>query len=594
MGVKGLSYFVDNDCSEVCKRIYIPELASRYSVGGTPVLVVDGMSLINKMIQKDSNWVYGGQWMEYIENIKAFVNKFQQFGIELVFFYDGSVCKSKRTEWVSRRKKHLSETDGVFYYIKSTKRHPPETMFLLPTGMGSLTRCILKYEFHCEIRTTIGEADQEIADYANRNSNCFAILSQDSDFIIYNTKPYLSINHLNMDTLITVMYDRHQMAREINLDVSLFPLLSCLLGNDIIQADGLRNFHKSLCGLPYRNPRISELVPRTVELIRRNRWTGQEIEHIASVTNIDVKSLIQGISVYSLCNDVHNLPYEHTDTLAIARKITVNGEGPPVIYTLMCRQEYESSELLEDRNNTLIKPSALVYREVRKRLYFILFENKSVTVKEWCAYHGNPMEKPEYVVPEELDYQGPKLNLSVLWSNKPEFFDHQWELFRSCFGISIPSPELKKMPEEFMTLCCVLNFLILRPHLSGIEVWEVIAFICQAISPYARNADEIRKIYVKEVDARAVQLAALFMRGVNHVDSVATVCIGFFPRYYIMPWHFFDGKLFHHYYLMAKNGATLKTLCENQAKVSELLHSLYRVIKMGTPFPQTLSDQCLR
>lgn len=589
MGVKGLMHYIDHDTSEVRRKISIPEMAAAYSAKDRPVLVVDGMSLIHKLYHKEDDWVYGGQWTEFVESFKTFVSKFHQFGIDLIFFYDGSVCKSKRTEWVNRRLKRLSETDGLFYYIKSTNQHPPESMFQLPTSMGSLTRFILKYECHCQIRTTILEADQEISEYANRNPNCFAILSQDSDFIIYDTKPYLSVTHLNMDDLTTVMYDRYQLAREIGLNFSLFPLFSCLLGNDIIQAERLRPFHKSLCRSRHRNPSITELIPRVVELIRMNRWTGQEIGDIAMTMNIDRDSLIRGLDVYS--SSVNNRfidTFRPKDPLAIAREMVVNGEGPCVIYTLMCKQEYESSEVLENRSYKTIKPTAIIYREIRKRLYAVLFESENVTVKEWCAYHGNPMERPEYITPGKLDYQGPKLTMDKLWSNQPQYSDHQWELFRSCYGISIPSEELQKIPKQFLSLCCILNFLILRQELTGIVMWEVVAFVCQAISPYARNANEIRNINVNGVDARAVQLAGVFMRGVSHVDLIVTVCIKFFPHYYLMPWHFFDGKLFHYYYLMAKRGSTIEKMCENQESVFKQLHMLYHVITAGTLFPRTL------
>lgn len=78
--------------------------------------------------------------------------------------------------------------------------------------------------------TCLEECDKEVAEYAKRHA-AMGILGQDSDYTIYNTAPYyFSINHLNLETLDTLVYDRAALSRVLHLSVDQLPVLSCLIG----------------------------------------------------------------------------------------------------------------------------------------------------------------------------------------------------------------------------------------------------------------------------------------------------------------------------------------------------------------------------
>lgn len=82
----------------------------------------------------------------------------------------------------------------------------------------------------CPVYTCLDECDKAVAEYAKRHG-AMGILGQDSDYIIYNTAHYyFSINHLNLETLDTVMYDRNALCRVLHIAVDQLPLLSCLIG----------------------------------------------------------------------------------------------------------------------------------------------------------------------------------------------------------------------------------------------------------------------------------------------------------------------------------------------------------------------------
>lgn len=65
-----------------------------------PTLVVDGMACLRHWY-RCKNWVCGGQWKEYVDILRNWVEAFKSAGIRLVFIFDGVVEEKKRQEWVS-------------------------------------------------------------------------------------------------------------------------------------------------------------------------------------------------------------------------------------------------------------------------------------------------------------------------------------------------------------------------------------------------------------------------------------------------------------------------------------------------------------
>lgn len=93
---------------------------------------------------------------------------------------------------------------------------------------------------HFQVFTSIRECDEEIAEYA-RNRQCFAILGQDTDYIIYEgAQYYLSILKLNLLTMTTLNYNRWGLARHLAIHPDQLPVLASLIGNDIVPANDLK------------------------------------------------------------------------------------------------------------------------------------------------------------------------------------------------------------------------------------------------------------------------------------------------------------------------------------------------------------------
>jgi hypothetical protein len=91
-----------------------------------------------------------------------------------------------------------------------------------------------------QVFTSIRECDEEIAEYA-RNKQCFAILGQDTDYIIYEgAQYYLSMLKLNLLTMTTLNYNRWALARHLSIHPNQLPILASLIGNDVVPASDLK------------------------------------------------------------------------------------------------------------------------------------------------------------------------------------------------------------------------------------------------------------------------------------------------------------------------------------------------------------------
>ncbi|XP_060061181.1 constitutive coactivator of peroxisome proliferator-activated receptor gamma isoform X2 [Erinaceus europaeus] len=248
MGVRGLQGFVGSACPHICTVADFRELAGRHRSrhpGSTPTLVVDAMCCLRYWYTPES-WVCGGQWREYFSALREFVRAFATAGIKLVFFFDGTVEQHKRDVWVKRRLKNNREIARVFHHVKSRREQPGRSMFFIPSGLAIFTRFALK-SLGQETLCSLQEADYEVASYGLRH-HCLGILGEDTDYLIYNTCPYFSISEFCLETLKTVMLCRDKLCESLDLHLTDLPLLSCLLGNDIVPEGVFESFrYRCLC-----------------------------------------------------------------------------------------------------------------------------------------------------------------------------------------------------------------------------------------------------------------------------------------------------------------------------------------------------------
>lgn len=113
------------------------------------------------------------------------------------------------------------------------------------------------------------------------------------------------------------------------------------------------------------------------------------------------------------------------------------------------------------------------------------------------------------------------------------------------------------------------------PDLVG-AVPEPPATLGGALVPRARAASSpspcVLPLQLDHIDPRAVQLATLLVRGLTTLVLVNGACGSPWEMADFMPWHLFDGKLFHQKYLQSEKGYTAEVLVEQNVSPQSSSH----------------------
>lgn len=444
-----------------------------------------------------------------------------------------------------------------------------------------------------------------------KNSDVFAILGSDTDFIIYDTKPQLCLYHLDLNSMETIFYDRKCFAeRYLNIQVKQLPLFACLMGNDTIPFEVLRQFHERLLkGKSYavtkspKKKRNTSIIVQTIcSLIRNKRWTGdftlqEELEDISNeVFHGKNKSYLfhNGLKTYATNSYMPVLTMQCSIDSEFIKAVNEKHFSCRTMYlfNLFCKKEYFSQEVLEDGSKL---PSALVYREIRQRCYGVLFNcysstdptliENSVVIKERCAYKNNNLNEPELIQPLPLKVfpsvsdESHIPRIEDLWFKCTK--EEKFKIFWCILQIPMEFNVFMTLQEDQLVLSCVINYLIGGLD-SGplLEPLEVAVFIAQAL--WKPTAKSLKALQPPFVNTTAVNLSTLFISGIMAVLMALETCDCPIPMTSAMPWYFFDGKLFHFLYGQAQSNPSVQKLCKNQDQLMEEFYKLLSVVTNNT------------
>ncbi|XP_074523322.1 constitutive coactivator of peroxisome proliferator-activated receptor gamma isoform X2 [Halichoeres trimaculatus] len=540
------------------------------------------------------DWVCGGQWREFMDLLKSWVEAFTSAGIRLVFFFDGVVEEQKRKEWVKRRRRVNGEISKVFRYLKSHGEQPGREMFCLPSGLASFTRFALR-SLGQEVFCSKQEADYEIARYA-RHHNCLGILGQDSDFIIYDSAPYLSVAKLQIDRLTTVLYDRQRLCQIAGLAVHQLPLLACLLGNDVVSSEKTMNIrNNAMATYRQNNPSSHSGAPQgqmvlAVSHLVSSLWGKEEEEAELFSLNLSapLRELLQrGISSYVLPGQEASQQSDSStassvsafekhvsaEVLKACREKHVAAEGF-MVYNVVCEGVIECSNTLEDEEDTELLPQAHVFKPCRQRIYGLVLlhghdGSDLPAIKEWFIYPGNPLQEPDIVHPVPVSLPGEKLTLDFLWfSTGPEVSALRLLTFFTIFDCQDLSDLHGTIEDSLLAALCLITYIVLQVNTLSQE--DVDAYLSQAVCLRLKSTQELQHIKLPVLCSRAVQLGALYVRGLGNLlgANCASGCA--LPSAALMPWQSFDGRLFHSKYLLAHGGAESSVLLESNSSCLKL------------------------
>ncbi|XP_076830962.1 constitutive coactivator of peroxisome proliferator-activated receptor gamma isoform X2 [Brachyhypopomus gauderio] len=598
MGVKGLQYFMESCYPETCLPVDLRQMAASHARGHpdtTPTVVVDGMACLRYWYQCEA-WVHGGQWQEYIHLLQRFVGAFTAAGIRLVFFFDGTVEELKRAEWVKRRLRVNHDIARLFHYIKHHRQQPAGEMLCLPSGLATFTRFALKslgQETWCSIR----EGDYEIAEYALRR-DCMGILGQDTDFVIYDTVPYLSIGKLKLENMTTVHFSREKLCDVLKLQMSDLPLLACILGNDIVPEHQLHWLRKNAL-TSYGKKTKGEKILSVAEFISRVRPRSDGLRDISlmPLTKVDKELVEKGVLSYLLPGQKSpwldpNLPpleptglmekYIDKDILRAAKEKHVRAECF-MVYNVLHDGTLECSNTLEDEEECELQPQAVLYQLVREHIYGVLLPHlpashgHTLSVMEWFVFPGNPLNAPNKVTPKPLELPEGTPDLMGLWfGNESEVKSARVSTFLAVLDLRDLSQDLDSLDSSSVAVVCLTTYIAV--HAKHLSLEDIDAYLSQAVCIRYKSYTELKQIRVPEVDARAVQLGSLFVRGLTYMVAANSACGFPFPMLELMPWKTFDGLLFHLKYLQAHSGCPEEELLEDNPAGSSLFLSLQALV----------------
>ncbi|XP_061846894.1 constitutive coactivator of peroxisome proliferator-activated receptor gamma isoform X2 [Colius striatus] len=604
MGIKGLQWFVTNICPDACRVVDLRQMAEKHHINhpnGPPVIVVDAMCCVKYWYTPES-WVCGGQWLEYLVNLENFIKAFMAAGIKLVFYFDGVVEDKKRDKWIERRLQNNKEIATIFQFIKTHRKQPERGNITIPSALPTFTRYALKLLGQKTV-CTLQEADFEVAAYGLQH-NCMGILGQDSDYLIYDTCPYFSIEKLRLDRLVTVMYSREDLCHSLGLSLTHLPLFACLLGNDVVPENFLEDFwRKCLATSPHRNNSYSRRINTLLAVanyISKVPCSYDSLKHLEEMLPLgsDKTLLYKGVGSYLLpgqqspwippsftncqmfCLQEQTDMCQDKEIFQVAKEQHIQSENY-AIFSILSSGEIECSNSLEDECDTEIPGQALIYRPARQHIYSILLESGKggayPLVKEWFVYFGNPLQQPELIQPVQPFIPGGTPNLKTLWFAKgPDVEKQRYSTFLACFHLQEGMEELQALEAPVAAFCCLLAYLMMQ--VSSLSVEDLNAFLALVLCLKGKSAAQLECLQLAQVDSRAVHLGAVLIRGLTTLLMANSACGFPFKMDDLMPWKVFDGKLFQKKYQQSHRGCSSEELLEGNESLYTPFQNLRSLI----------------
>ncbi|KJA28957.1 hypothetical protein HYPSUDRAFT_33419 [Hypholoma sublateritium FD-334 SS-4] len=284
MGVHGLTTYL----REKQRLLSTTTLLASSSKNKVPI-VVDGWSFIYDVYQSSSlPWVYGGEYIEFVHQVKNVVESWIKVGLQVYFVFDGACPDLKFPTAVARLGQSHVQPAQLFFRTssssRSTGRFLNETRILPPLAYSACVHALQT------LRSETGGLDLHFADeegdpfavelagrlggYVVGNDSDFVILNsdgyrgyiplsdmvwqttiaedaevvnqEDADFqTVKNSKTKRKPSHVTQNlggllppqttgelSLSFIAYSPETLAKHLNLPSTLLPLFGALVGND--------------------------------------------------------------------------------------------------------------------------------------------------------------------------------------------------------------------------------------------------------------------------------------------------------------------------------------------------------------------------
>lgn len=221
----------------------------------------------------------------------------------------------------------------------------------------------------------------------------------------------------------------------------------------------------------------------------------------------------------------------------------------------------------------------------------------NIIIREWTPY--NRYQSPDPVTPLPLSWPVP--TVQRLWFGT-SVEDKQKRLRSFLSVMSSDTPMILNthyVPQHLLLMSCVLRYIMAQNNI--LRKPELDAFLVTAFSPELQDTEYMAKMKLDLVTPRGVQLAALFMEGVEMALFANDACGAPVPFLMSCPWLFFDGKLFHSKLRRAVGAKNLLEMCEHRMEIVMKVERMRTAILEGLvsdsskpPVPQLMSNMGMR
>lgn len=425
------------------------------------------------------------------------LNTFKATGATLVFFSDLNIQVNKIEEWMNRRDKDLEIFTDLYDKIicgktlqelidETTERKALSSTFY---EMSVIAQHFGEFNYSIEY-----ECDLEIAQYVNNNNNVIAVITNDTDFLIFAgwrwhfwSSQEIQITPSNQ--LKTVEYNRNGIQKVCSLSTHQLPLFATLVGNDFthIYYDELCRFASSYGPLKYRIQNIARYVHKVATVNMTDKQIKNIVRSIFGYVDNDVANVIkESLASYNIdftptiitdpiqqkllhtpmyrpymsnMTSIHGLitafydmrgcqPGKYLQILLIdwlqRRKGVVRYENKTTNYSFILLASKGINMNYEDYEEVPIYPDCEFKAALTKTFYFLNFFSLKFDLTTMSCEISVPLPP-----------------LDLLYLNTTDNLETRWKIIE--WIMSIPDETLsaiKQLPTDYLIICTTLNSLV--------------------------------------------------------------------------------------------------------------------------------------
>uniref|UniRef100_A0A6J0TJX1 Constitutive coactivator of PPAR-gamma-like protein 2 isoform X1 n=1 Tax=Pogona vitticeps TaxID=103695 RepID=A0A6J0TJX1_9SAUR len=215
-------------------------------------LLVDADSALQRLYGGyQTDWVCGGQWNAMVGYLAALSQAcLYQGGLELAVIFNGGLGKERLPEWGRKAQAERQTAQLIAGHVGNKGTPPPRAWFLPPACLGHCIRLAM-IRFRVKVFQSLEDHHQEVVSFFQENG-FHGLIAHDSEYALCNIPSYYSSHALKLSwngkNLTTNQFLMQEVAKQLGLKLSSFPVFAALLGNHILPDEDLAAFHWSLLG----------------------------------------------------------------------------------------------------------------------------------------------------------------------------------------------------------------------------------------------------------------------------------------------------------------------------------------------------------